>query len=244
MQRIVSSALILALLALTPIARAGYIINTGEPDTSSAPSGTIVGPVTTDSVPPEVLNQSLALKFGLESGATVSSIEAFFRLPFAGTTTLLMSVAADDAGGLVPGTSLFGASYAYTSLSPIRSYEWKGVFDLSEFLGSGTYWLVLEAAGDDFFSLTHGAADTSALLAGAVRVVGEGSSGLWGPKTSGNDYGIRISDTTIPEPGSLTLLGFGLGLVGLAASRRRRHIERTVERSAAKLASSKHALRA
>ena len=155
--------------------------------------------------------QSLGATFNAAAAYTISSVEGWISALNNGNLTVEL-IAGDSPSGSV----LFSATFAATPSSLGESF-WQGA--------TGLNWSI--AAGDYTLAFYAPAGFTGSMLSGAPNPLAtewfrnDSTGGAW-TQFDGLDVGIRIdaSPSSVPEPGTLALLG--LGLAGLGALRRRK----------------------
>ena len=194
---------VLAVLLLPMAANAGLIVNTGP-----GAGGNVGGPSLNS-------NQHLAGEFTTTQDWLINSIEGWISLATLGETG---TVAIYSDGGAAPGVELFSAAFGALANSDA---EWEGAFGLGWLLGTGTYWATFEVRAGQTFA---GAMPTGAPNP-LFTTFDPGGDGSW---AAGGGFpgsiGIRIDasePTTVPEPGTLALLGIGLFGMGLARRRKK-----------------------
>ena len=158
-------------------------------------------------------------QFTVGGQTTISSVERWTQVTTSGDAFFQIY---DDANGL-PGNPVAGL---FSTLAVQQGgATWIGLSGLNWNLNPGTYWLRLSiwfgnGTPAAFRTPICGIGDTACLPSPLALEAGldQFNPEVWGSR--GARSGWRITGTTVPEPGTLALLG--LGLAGLGLSRRRR----------------------
>jgi len=187
-----------AMLAMAPLtANAVLIVDTGT-------SG-VIDPNTNWSLDS---GQFLAGEFTIFDAATISSIEGWIGFSNLGS---LSTVIYGESAGL-PGAELFSGAFTSTG-----GESWQGLAGLSWDLLAGTYFVAFEVRGGQTFT---GSLPDTALSRLNGYAFNEGSGSSWVAFDLGSAFRINAT-TSVPEPGTLALLGIGLAALGMTRRRRK-----------------------
>jgi hypothetical protein len=202
----------IALAAMTVLAlgtaQAAYIVDTGP---GSSPLW---------SLDDGFVNQHLGVTFNVGTASTINSIEGWIGLSTTSPASGNVLVELID-GGSPNGSVLYSATFGPTFVG-LGLAAWQGEFGLNWLVAAGDYTLVFIGENGLKGFMPGGAPNA---LATEWFRNDSTNNGDWTLAQGFDDFnlGIRIDATAsaVPEPGTLALLG--LGLIGLAAARRRKH---------------------
>jgi hypothetical protein len=180
---------------LPPCANAILIVDTGTP--TGGPSYSFNA------------GQYFGGEFSIEDAYQVGSVEAYFDNSFGTARDVEVSIHHD--GGNVPGAEIYSTTISMPATS---TPDWHGAFGLDWSLDAGTYWVSFIPDGQ-----------VSGVMPGtAPNPLDEYSVGIGAGwlNVAENTYdnlgmGFRIgTNTGVPEPSTLALMGIGLSGIGFA----------------------------
>jgi hypothetical protein len=212
LRRVLAVIAVSVFLAVPRLAGAVTIVDTGTPTTLT-------------NFPYLGYEAWLAGEFTITESYTITDIEGFlYDMDYYGDVELTVAVYTD--GGETPGAVLYTeeflidtpGTYTYPPTGS-ETMDWYGASGLSWDLSAGTYWVVFSSSIDSIFNYSAMVSpppdplDNYAWYENSMDVWHAHTATLFAVQIQGDEISGGAGTASVPEPGTLMLLGTGMGML-------------------------------